>query len=262
MARNRSFRFVTWNVRGLNSRDKCVTVKSFIKGCKCGVVCLQETKLAAISTEKFLSFCGFHIRDFWVLDAVGTKGGIITAWNPALFDCEHSWTGAFSVNTVLKRRIDGSLFTILNIYGPSCASLRGAFFQELRALGPSTLGVWAMLGDFNITLSLRDKVGPPSSVPDFLSFRSVVNDLGLIDLPIPNRRFTWTNARPNPTLVRLDRVLTCRDWLLLFPRSSLRAIPRPCSDHRHSFSQLTLSCLLIVSSDSRRPGLGSRVQER
>ncbi len=90
MARNRSFRFVSWNVRGLNSRDKCVTVKSFIKGCKCGVVCLQETKLAATSTDKFLSFCGFHIREFRALDAVGTKGGIITAWNPALFECESS----------------------------------------------------------------------------------------------------------------------------------------------------------------------------
>ncbi len=211
--------------------------------------------------DKFLSFCGFHIREFRALDAVGSKGGIITAWNPALFDCVQSWTGTFSVNTILKRKNDGSLFTVSNIYGPSCAALRGVFFQELRALGPRVSGVWAILGDFNCTLSLQDKNGPPSSISDILSFRAVVSGLGLIDLPIANRRYTWTNARPNPTLVRLDRVLTSHDWFLLFPRSSLRVLPRLCSDHSplllsaHSF--LPANCLFrFEESWLRAPGVG------
>ncbi len=158
-------------------------------------------------------------------------GGIITAWNPALYECDQDWVGDYSVNTVLKRRVDGTLFTISNIYGPTCATLRGAFFQELRAIWARAIGVWALVGDFNLLLFFRDKNGPPSSVLDILSFRSVVNDLGLLDLPIQNRSFTWSNGRANPTLERLDRVLISRDWLSLFPRSTLRALPRLRSDH-------------------------------
>ncbi len=190
MARNCTFKFLSWNVRGLNGRDKCTTVKAFIKGFKCGAICLQETKLSSISSSKFHSFCGFHIRDFRTLDTAGTRGGIIT-----------------------------------------CATLKGAFFQELRDIGARAIGAWALVGDFNLLLSFRDKNSPPSSVSDILFFRNVISDFGLFDLPIYNRSFSWTNGRPNPTLERLDRALVSRDWHFLFSRSTLRALPRPRSDH-------------------------------
>ncbi len=175
MARNRTFKFLSWNVRVLNGRDKYTAIRAFIQGCKCGVICLQETKLSSISFSKFLSFCGFHICDFRALDAAGTRGGIITAWNPALFECDQDWVGAFSVNTVLKRRVDRTTFTISNIYGPTCVTLKGAFFQELRDIGARAIGVWALVGDFNLLLTFRDKNGPPLSVSDILSFRNVIS---------------------------------------------------------------------------------------
>lgn len=58
-----------------------------------------------------------------------------------------------------------------------------------------------------------------------------MNDTGLIDLPLLNKAFTWTNGRRNPTLERLDRALISHDWFLSFPCSTLRALPRPRSDH-------------------------------
>ncbi len=61
-------------MRGLNDRDNCATAKLFIKRSKCGVICLQETKLPSVSSVKFFTFCGFHIRDFWALNASGTRG--------------------------------------------------------------------------------------------------------------------------------------------------------------------------------------------
>ncbi len=220
-------------MRGINSNSnaKCFVVKAFIEGCKCGVIYLQETKLADISTEKFHSFCGSHIRDFRFLGASGSRGGILTAWNPALFECDNYWVGEFSLNLVLRRRIDGTIFTLSNIYGPTAAALKAGFFLELRHIGTRVAGVWALLGDFNLLLSLSDKNDPPSSVSDILSFRNAVNGLGLADIPLSNRSFTWTNGRPTPTLERLDRALLSKDWMLHFPRSTLRALPRPTSDH-------------------------------
>ncbi len=127
--------------------------------------------------------------------------------------------------------MDGSLFTISNIYGPTWAADKGSFFQELRDSGNRVRGAWALMGDFNVPLSPQDKNGPPSRLTEVLNFRKVVNDIGVQDLPIVNKRFTWSNGRPHPTLERLDRALVSQAWCQIFPRSSLRALPRPRSDH-------------------------------
>nr|CAD1823673.1 unnamed protein product [Ananas comosus var. bracteatus] len=238
------FRFLSWNVRGLNDPSKCTVIKSFIRNAKCCVVCLQETKISSISPTKFHTICGFHLQDFRALDAVGTKGGLLTAWNPSLFECLEDWGGSFSLNVVLKRKRDGSVFMLSNIYGPTCASLKAAFFRELRYLGQRSRGVWAAMGDFNALLSLHDKNGPLLSTNDILQFREVVSDLGLVDLPLRNKSYTWTNGRRNPTLECLDRTFISQDWLLSFPNSFLSALPRPRSDH----TPLLLSAHTFVPS--------------
>nr|CAD1824961.1 unnamed protein product [Ananas comosus var. bracteatus] len=231
MARNRVFRFLSWNVRGLNDQSKCTVVRSFIRFSKVSVVCLQETKLPSISAGKFRSFCGFHLQEFRTLDAVGTRGGLLTAWNIYLFDCVQHWNGSHTLNVLLQRKSDRNLFLITNVYGPSGSSNKASFFLELRHIANLSRSLWAALGDFNVLLSLNDKNGLPSNTADILAFREAVSDAGLIDLPIMNKSFTWSNGRRNPTLERLDRVLISQDWLLCFPRSTLKALPRPRSDH-------------------------------
>ncbi len=231
MARNRIYKFLSWNVRGLNDLAKCSSVKSFIRNSKSCLVCLQETKLASTSSTKFAAFCGYHLATFRSLDAEGTRGGLLSAWNPALFDCVQDWVGSFSVNFVLRRKVDGLLFTISNIYGPNRATLRPVFFLELRSLCARAVGHWAVLDDFNVLLSRSDKNGPRSNTSDILNFRRVVAETGLVDLPLRNKYFTWSNGRRIPTLERLDRALVSKCWILFFPRTSLRALPLPRSDH-------------------------------
>nr|CAD1829323.1 unnamed protein product [Ananas comosus var. bracteatus] len=198
------------------------------------------------SLAKFRSFCGFHLRDFRSLDVVGTRGGLITAWNPFLFDCIDDWGGSFSLNVVLKNKSDGSVFLISNIYGPTCANLKDDFFLELRSISLHSHGRWAVLGDFNALLSLRDKNGIPSNTNEIFTFRELVNDLSLIDLPLLNKSYTWSNGRRNSTLERLDRAFISEEWLLSFPRSTLRALPQPHSDH----TPLLLSASSFVPSST------------
>nr|CAD1834731.1 unnamed protein product [Ananas comosus var. bracteatus] len=69
---------------------------------------------------------------------------------------------------VLKRIVDGNLFTITNVYGPTAAILRADFFHEIRAIGVLSTGAWTVLGDFNVLLSVQDKNGPTANgCPDF-----------------------------------------------------------------------------------------------
>nr|CAD1829771.1 unnamed protein product [Ananas comosus var. bracteatus] len=98
--------------------------------------------------------------------------------------------------------------------------------------------------DFNVLLSIQDKNGPTTNINDILSFRETVQESGLIDIPIANKSFTWSNGRVTPTLERLDRVFISNAWTLVFPRSALRALPRPRSDH----TPLVLSSYTFIPS--------------
>ncbi len=156
MARNRYFRFLSWNIRGLNDADKCSTVSSFIRNSKCCVVCFQETKLASTSAVKLRSFCGFSLCDFRTLDAIGTRGGLLTAWNPLLFTCLADWCGSFSLNVLLSRKADGSVLLVSNFYGPTSAPLRVGLFSELRAISEVAPTSCLAIGDFNVLFSVQD----------------------------------------------------------------------------------------------------------
>jgi hypothetical protein len=63
------------------------------------------------------------------------------------------------------------------------------------------------------------------------AFNEKINSLSLIELPLLDRRFTWTNNRADPTLERLDRVFINLTWAQMFPNTSLSSLTRFISDH-------------------------------
>ena len=54
--------------------------------------------------------------------------------------------------------------------------------------------------------------------------------LGLIDLPILDRPFTWTNMQERLVMAKLDRILVSSDWER-YQSSKLSALLKPTSDH-------------------------------
>jgi hypothetical protein len=53
----------------------------------------------------------------------------------------------------------------------------------------------------------------------------------LIEIPLLDRLFTWSNNQPSPILARLDRVLVNTMWNSVLPDSSLHSFTRATSDH-------------------------------
>ena len=56
-------------------------------------------------------------------------------------------------------------------------------------------------------------------------------ELQLMELPLLDRMFTWSNKRDTPTLARLDRVLLKTTMSTTFPNTTLTSLTRPTSDH-------------------------------
>jgi len=79
------FRLLSWNVRGINDRNKKVLLKSFLRYLKCDLVCLQETKKVVVSSSNIRSFWGYHSVDFAALNAVGSSGGVLVMWDKSVY---------------------------------------------------------------------------------------------------------------------------------------------------------------------------------
>jgi hypothetical protein len=56
-------KILSWNIRGLNDRDKQLQVRSFIKHWGADVICRQETKIELVS-KNFFVICGVFIM--WI----------------------------------------------------------------------------------------------------------------------------------------------------------------------------------------------------
>ncbi|KAK1318217.1 hypothetical protein QJS10_CPB04g01551 [Acorus calamus] len=68
-------------------------------------------------------------------------------------------------------------------------------------------------------------------MPVMARFNEWLDEEGLIDLPIPNHKFTWSNMREDPAMAKLDRVVVDGEWEERFPCCSVLGLPRTTSDH-------------------------------
>jgi exonuclease III len=207
------------------------------------VLCLQETKLRAPTSFKLGSFLPRSLSANERIDAVGASGGILTAWDPSRWLLVSRHAGQFCLTTELRSRVDDLRFFITNVYGPCDAASREEFFDELRGLGALCHGPWLIAGDFNVARWPDDRSGGVFDANLAASFNTVVDELLLQELPLLDRRFTWSNMRDQPTMVRLDRAFINLAWASVLCNTTLASATRVTSDH----------VPLIVSASSRVP---------
>ncbi|RVW33902.1 hypothetical protein CK203_082918 [Vitis vinifera] len=62
-------------------------------------------------------------------------------------------------------------------------------------------------------------------------FAEIVDDLGLVDLPLQGGEFTWNAGQNNQAWARLDRFLVSPSWIDQFSGINQCRLPRPVSDH-------------------------------
>lgn len=64
-----------------------------------------------------------------------------------------------------------------------------------------------------------------------LLFNDAINHLGLIELPLYGRRYTWTNKQSSFLLERLDWFFTSSFWTASYPNTSVSTLVMQTSDH-------------------------------
>lgn len=233
MNRLKRIKFLSWNIRGLGHQDKCGVVRDLIRSSRCDVCCLQETKLNALN----LAYASRFIPSFFqtncvYLNASSSKGGMLITWkrNFTLINC---FVTPHTCSAILVQNNSGVRFTVTNTYGPSIDStpIKLEFLQELQNLQNIVSGPWALMGDFNVPRWMIDRSGGVRSFRVMDRFNEVLDDLQVLEVPLKNRMYTWSNKRPDPSFSKLDRVFLTTEWSSQFPSLNLEALELSASDH-------------------------------
>lgn len=221
---------VVWNVRGLNQKSHRDAVRIIISEYRQEIVCLQETKINRINDRVLLATLGSDFNQHVALPAQGTRGGVLIAWRGACCQAITTRVDVFSVS-VLFRTSGGHQWWFTGVYGPQGDAQKVEFMQELRDVHAACIGPWAVAGDFNLIYRAADKNNQNIDRAMMGRFRRLINDLQLCEIDLLGRRYTWSNEREAPTLVRLDRVFCSNEWDAAYPNHFLHTTTIGVSDH-------------------------------
>jgi mannosylglycoprotein endo-beta-mannosidase len=117
------------------------------------------------------------------------------------------------------------------VYGPCRGIERDNFVSWLYDLNIPPTANWLILGDFNFVRSHENRNRGGGDINDMFLFNEVIGHLGLLDLPLKGRNYTWSNMQKNPLLEQLDWFFTSCNWIMDYPNSMVLPLARKGSDH-------------------------------
>jgi hypothetical protein len=82
-------KILTWNVRGVNERNKRLRIRNLLQDWKVDIVCFQETKLFSLSRRLVQSLWRCNYVDWVCLDSCGALGGILILWDKRVVVTSH-----------------------------------------------------------------------------------------------------------------------------------------------------------------------------
>ena len=103
---------------------------------------------------------------------------------------------------------------------------KGFFWLELQDLYGLTFPMWCIGGDFNVIRRISEKLGDSRLTFNMRCFDEFIRESGLLDPPLRNAAFTWSNMQVDPICKRLDRFLFSSEWDSFFSQSLQEALPR------------------------------------
>lgn len=87
------------------------------------------------------------------------------------------------------------------------------------------------MGDFNLIRRPEDRNREGADPNEMFAFNEAINKLGLVELPLYGRHFTWTNKQFSPLLKRLDWFFTSNSWTSKYPNSLVKTLVKETSGH-------------------------------
>lgn len=163
--------------------------------------------------------------------SVGASGGILVCWVGAHFSANTLCVTRSAIIIQFTSIFSAESWTLVSIYGPSQEPERSLFVQWLFDLSIPDDENWLFMGDFNFYRSVDNRNRNGGNMNDMMIFNSIISNLGLLELPLKGRSFTWSNMQDCPLLQQLDWFFTTVSWSASFPKTMVKPLTRLISDH-------------------------------
>lgn len=109
-------KLLVWNVHGLNTPMRRNAISQVIAAVRHSIVCFQESKMEIVTREIIRHCMGKKLENFY-LHAVGTRGGIVLAWDATVVTLSNPHRSENTLTTLVKP-LDGTQWWITGVYGP------------------------------------------------------------------------------------------------------------------------------------------------
>lgn len=160
-----------------------------------------------------------------------------------LFSAIRTTHNEYSLTMEFRSRHNCNTWSLTCIYAPCTPDGKEAFlnwFQNIQ-INPET--DWLVLGDFNLIRKLDDRNKPGGNLNEIFRFNEAISQLGIIEIILQGRKYTWSNMQPSPLLQKLDWVFTSNCWAISYPTTSVTTLDMIPSDH----------CPCVVSISTKIP---------
>ena len=182
-----------WNIRGINSSEKWPLVRDKIEESSASILCFQETKRVEIDSKFIKSFAPKRFDQFAFIPSDGASGGLLVVWASNRFLGQVLLQESFAVVISFTSTCSADSFILVNVYGLCVGIERENFIAWLFHLDIADDTLWILLGDFNFYRYTDSRNRPGANMEDIAIFNEIISYLGLIELPIKGRCFTWSN---------------------------------------------------------------------
>ncbi|XP_025607714.1 uncharacterized protein [Arachis hypogaea] len=190
---------------------------------------LIETKKQVVTRFDVIRLWGQDGTGWEFVGSYGAAGGLLLIWDESVFKKNNCYKGKrwLCVEGILvKNNYNCAIFLVYDVHNRD-AKLQ--VWEELSYMAGLCQVPNCYMGDFNEIMHVKERQGTDVLPRSAKEFRSLVQDMHLVDLPLTDRKFTWFRRR---SCSRIDRALVISvEWLEEFPETRICGGPRGLSDH-------------------------------
>ncbi|TYI08986.1 hypothetical protein ES332_A09G039700v1, partial [Gossypium tomentosum] len=223
-------KIICWNCRGVGNPATVRDLKQLLVAIDPDIIFLCETKVSANRFDFVRRRC--RMEGCLAVNAEGKSGGLVMMWK----ESKKVEIQTYSSNHIdaLVHMKNESPIRFTGFYGNADPNRRQNSWNMLKRVGQTVTGKWIIGGDFNAILVEAEKDGGRRKPKVLMEeFRTIVDELAVVDLKTDNGWFTWVNNREGSARVkeRLDRFLMSANAVNSFPFLETRVIRQSSSDH-------------------------------
>ncbi|XP_021975318.1 uncharacterized protein LOC110870445 [Helianthus annuus] len=222
--------FLSVNLRGVRDQRKIDWIRGLKTSHGAQFLAIQETKLGGMSQFLVGKFWGRSRFESASVDVVGRSGGLISMWDPYVFECTEVIKGQRFVVVQGNLKHTGEVLNIANIYAYNDPIERRALWEELVILKQSLQGMWVFGGDFNDVREPGERFNSEFVALNAAFFNWFIETADLMEFQMGGRKYTY-HLDNGVHKSKLDRYLVCRDFYNKWSGASVVTLSNMVSDH-------------------------------